>query len=121
DEEKAYEAIKQKGLEIAEEKKERETKAGIIEVYSHAGGKVVGVVELLSETDFVARNDEFKSLAHELAMQVAAMSPKDKEELLEQDYIRDPSKKVKDLVNEAIGKIRENIQIGKIARFEVGA
>lgn len=119
-EEKAFEAIKQKGLEIAEKKKERETKAGIIEVYSHAGGKVVGVVELLSETDFVAKNDEFKNLAHELSMQVAAMNPKDRQELLEQDYIRDSSVKVKDLVNEVIGKIRENIQIGRIARFEVG-
>lgn len=120
DEKKALEVLKQKGLEVAEKKKERETKQGIIEAYTHNGGKVVAVVELLCETDFVARNKEFRNLAHELAMQVAAMKPKSVEELLRQEYIRDASKKVKDLVAELIGKIRENIKIGRIARFELG-
>ena len=120
DEEKAMEFLKKKGLKVAEEKKERETKQGIIETYSHAGGKVVAVVELLCETDFVARNEDFKTLAHELCMQVAAMAPKDVDELLEQEYIRDPQKKVGDIVNELIRKIRENIKIGRIARFELG-
>jgi len=120
DEEKAMEFLKKKGLKVAEEKKERETKQGIIETYSHAGGKVVAVVELLCETDFVARNEDFKTLAHELCMQVAAMAPKDVDELLEQEYIRDPEKKVGDIVNELIRKIRENIKIGRIARFELG-
>jgi len=120
DEEKALEFLKKKGLKVAEEKKERETKQGIIETYSHAGGKVVAVVELLCETDFVARNEDFKTLAHELCMQVAAMAPKDVDELLEQEYIRDPEKKVGDIVNELIRKIRENIKIGRIARFELG-
>jgi len=120
DEEKAIEILRKKGQEIAEGKKERELKAGVIECYSHAGGKIVSVVELLSETDFVARNDEFKALAHELAMQVAAMNPKNTEELLDQPYIREPSKTIRDLVNELIGKIRENIKVGRIARFELG-
>lgn len=118
--EKAEEALKKQGLEIAEKKKERELKSGVIECYSHAGGRVVSVVELLSETDFVARNEEFKAVAHELAMQVAAMNPKDTGELLAQPYIRDPKKTVGDLVNELVGKIRENIQVGRIARFELG-
>lgn len=117
---KALELLRERGLEIAEKKKERELKAGVIEAYSHGGGKVVSVVELLSETDFVARNEEFLALAHELAMQVAAMSPKNAEELLDQPYIREPAKTVRDLVNELVGKIRENIQIGRIARFELG-
>jgi elongation factor Ts len=118
---KAEEVLRKQGLEIAEKKKERELKSGLLECYSHAGGKVVSVVELLSETDFVARNEEFKAVAHELAMQVAAMNPKDAEELLVQPYIRDPKKTVGDLVNELVGKIRENIQVGRIARFELGA
>lgn len=120
DEKKAYEILRQKGMEVAEKKKERETKQGVIECYSHAGGKIVAVVEVLCETDFVARNEEFKKLAHEVAMQVSAMNPKSVEELLDQEYIRDASKKIKDLLNELIGKIRENIKINRIARFELG-
>ncbi len=117
---KALEIIKERGLKVAEEKKERATNQGIIEAYSHAGGRVVSVVELLCETDFVARNDEFRALAHELAMQVAAMKPKNTEELLAQPYIREPNETVEDLVKGLVGKIRENIQVGRIARFELG-
>jgi len=120
DEKKALQILQKKGLEVAEKKKERETKQGIIEAYTHCGGKVVGVVELLCETDFVARNEDFKSLVHELAMQVAAMAPKNVEELLKQEYIRDASKTVGDLVTELIAKIRENIKVNRIARFELG-
>jgi len=116
----ALEMLKQKGLEVAVKKQDRDTRQGIIETYSHCGGKVVAVVELLCETDFVARNEEFKNMAHELAMQVAAMDPKSANELLEQEYIRDATKKVSDLLNEVIGKIRENIKVGRIARFELG-
>ena len=120
DEKKALEILKKKGMEIAEKKRERETKQGVIETYSHNGGKVVSVVELLCETDFVARNEEFKTLAHELAMQVAAMNPPSIKDLLKQEYIRDASKKIDDLVKEAVGRIRENIKIGRIARFTLG-
>lgn len=120
DEEKAFEILKKRGAEIAEKKKERETKQGIIEAYTHSRGKVVAVVELLCETDFVAKNEEFIALAHELAMQVAAMNPKNVEELLGQEYIRDASNKIKDLINGLVGKTKENIQIGRIARFELG-
>lgn len=120
DEKAALEYLRKKGLEIAEKKSDREVKQGIIESYSHNAGKVVSIVELLCETDFVARNEEFKALAHELAMQVAAMKPKSVEELLEQEYIRDSSKKIQDLLNGIIAKIRENIKINRIARFELG-
>ncbi len=119
-EEKALEIIKERGLKVAEEKKTRETKQGVIEAYSHGGGRVVSVVELLCETDFVARNEEFRALAHELSMQVAAMKPKNIEELLAQPYIREPNETVADLVNGLVGKIKENIKIGRIARFELG-
>lgn len=120
DEGKALLILRKKGLKIAEKKQARETKQGLIETYSHNNGKVVSVVELLCETDFVARNEEFKALAHELAMQVAAMNPSSVEELLKQEYIRDASKKVDDLVKETVGKIRENIKINRIARFALG-
>lgn len=119
DQKKALEILRQKGAEVAEKKKERVTTNGLIECYVHAGGKIASMVELLCETDFVARNEEFKNLAHELAMQVAAMNPKNIKELLKQEYIRDPSKKVGDLVNELIGKIKENIKINRFVRFEL--
>jgi elongation factor Ts len=78
-------------------------------------------VELLCETDFVARNEEFKKLAHELCLQVASMAPKDIQELLAQEYIRDPQKRVQDLLKETIGKLGENIVIRRFERFELGA
>ncbi len=120
DEKEALEILRKRGMEIAEKKQERETKQGVIETYSHNGGKVVSVVELLCETDFVARNEEFKTLAHELAMQVAAMNPPSIKDLLKQEYIRDASKKIDDLVKEAVGRLRENIKIGRIVRFALG-
>ena len=120
DKKKALEELKKKGAEVAEKKKERTTASGLIECYVHNGGKVASVVELLCETDFVAKNEEFKALAHEIAMQVASMEPKNVEALLKQEYIRDASKTVGDLLNELIGKIKENIKVGRIARFELG-
>ena len=116
---KAKKWLAKKGALTAAKKAERETKAGLIEAYVHADGRVASLVKLSCETDFVARNKDFKKLAHEIAMQVAAMKPKSVKELLTQEYIRDPSKKVKDLVYEAIGKIGENIRIEEISRIEV--
>ena len=118
--EKAKEIIKAKGAEVVVKKAERQTSQGLIETYVHAGGKVGSMIYLACETDFVAKTQEFKNLAKELAMQVAAMNPQDPEELLEQEYIRDPSKKVKELVDEVIAKTGENIQVKKIARFALG-
>lgn len=114
---KAKDILKARGAEKVANKSERETSQGIIETYAHAGGKVGSMVYLACETDFVAKTDEFKSLARELSMQVAAMNPGDVEELIKQDYIRDPGKTVKQLVGETIAKVGENIQIKRIARF----
>jgi len=75
DQEKAIEILKKKGLAKAAKRAERETKNGIVESYIHADGKIGVLVELLAETDFVARNDEFKTLAHEIALHVTAMNP----------------------------------------------
>ena len=69
---------------------------------------------------FITAWFEFKNLSHEIAMQVASMNPKDSEALLKQDYIRDPSKTIGDLVKEQIAKLGENITLGRISRFELG-
>jgi elongation factor Ts len=116
---KAEEILKEKGFEKAAKKSDRETAQGLVESYVHQTGKVGVLVTLLCETDFVARTDEFKILAHEIAMQVAAMNPKDTKALLTQDYIRDGSKKINDLVQEAIAKLGENIKIGDFQRSEI--
>jgi elongation factor Ts len=115
----AKEIIKQKGFDKAAKKADREVKMGLVETYSHAG-KVGVVVDVLCETDFVAKTEDFKTLAHEIALQIASMNPKTAEELLKQDYVRDPSQTINDLVKAAIGKLGENIQIGKFARIELG-
>src|SRR5207302_651802 len=94
---KAVEWIKKRSVEKAEKKADRETSEGIIEAYIHQGGKVGVLVELLCETDFVAKTDDFKHLAREIGMQVAAMSPKDTEALLKQEYIRDGSQTIEKL------------------------
>lgn len=117
---KAEELLKNWGAGITAKKADRATGAGLVDTYIHGGGKVGAMIEINCETDFVARTDEFKNLAHELTMQVAAMDPKDVSELLAQDYIRDSSKKIGDLVKEVITKVGENIQVKRFMRFELG-
>lgn len=119
DMEKAKQYLKQKGFEKGAKKGDREVKAGIIDVYSHVG-KVGVLVEVLCETDFVARTDDFKNLAHELSLQIASMSPSSLEGLLTQQYIRDNSLTVDQLVKSISGKLGENIQIGRFTRIALG-
>jgi len=116
---KAESILKKKGIARAAKKAERLTACGLIETYVHQG-RVGVMIELCSETDFVARNEGFRELAHELAMQVASMNPKDVKELLTQEYIRDPQKKIEDLVKETIAKFGENINIRRFERFQLG-
>src|SRR6266550_2164251 len=126
---KAEQLIKERGLAMAEKKAGREAGQGLIESYVHAG-RIGAMIELNCETDFVARTDDFKILAREIAMQVAATNPSriSSQEsstdgdvpLLDQPYIRDPNKTVQDLVTEAIAKLRENIVVRRFARFELG-
>lgn len=120
DEKKAEELLKKWGIEKAEKKIDRETKAGIIESYIHPGGKVGVLVELLCETDFVAKTAEFKNLAHELCLQIASMNPKDVKSLLKQEYIRDPSITIENLVKQVIGKLGENITVSRFLRYQLG-
>lgn len=116
---KAEEIIAAKGIVKAEKKADREVKSGLVYGYTHQG-RVGVLVEISCETDFVAKNPEFEGLCKEVALQVASMDPENVEELLEQDYIRDGNKKIKDLVTGLIGKIGENIQIRRFVRFELG-
>lgn len=118
--EKAKEWIKKKGLERAEKKGDREVSQGLVEAYVHQTGRVAALVEVLCETDFVARTDEFKHLVKEIAMQVASMNPKDVDALLKQDYIRDASMTIEKLVKQTIGKLGENIVVKRISRIQIG-
>ncbi|MDO8583207.1 MAG: translation elongation factor Ts [bacterium] len=118
---KAIEWIREKGLEKAAKKSDRETSQGLVESYIHQNGRVGALVEVLCETDFVARTDVFKNLVHEICMQAAAMNPKDVKSLLAQDYIRDASKTIDSLIKEAIAKLGENIVVKRLQRFEIGS
>ncbi len=108
------------GAKIAE-KSTRTTGAGGMFTYVHHNKKIAALVELLSETDFVSGNVEFHKLGQEIALHIGSMPSKTVEELLEQDYVRDPSKKIKDLIKEAVLKFGENIKISRFARWELGA
>jgi len=117
--EKAKEILKKKGIERAEKKASRETKNGLIESYTHLG-KVGILVEVFCETDFVARNEEFTKLCHELTLQIASMNPESVEKLLEQPWIRDESVTIEQLVKQTIGKLGENIKVNRFIRYELG-
>ena len=132
---KAEELLKAVGMAAAVKKSGRETREGLVEAYIHRGARLGALVEIGCETDFVARTDEIKSLAHDLAMQVAAMAPlyvgdedlkpdesRPPEEvcLLKQTFIKDPSRRVQEVVQEAISKVGENIRINRFTRFALG-
>jgi elongation factor Ts len=116
-EKKALVILKKEGVEKAAKREGRETGEGKVFVYSHHTGKIVGVAELLCETDFVAKNELFETLGKGIAMQVASMGD---ENLLEQEFIKDPSKKIAGLIKEVIAKTGENIRIGRVFRVELG-
>lgn len=144
--EKAKEILRQQGLARAGKKSDRSALQGLVEPYIHGGGRIGALVEINCETDFVARTPDFQSLAHDVAMQVAAIPPRyisvdevpeddiatlekefgSKEEafkqvvLLEQAFIKDAKKTIADLVKEGISKLGENIIISRFSRFELG-
>lgn len=116
---KARDALDKWSKEKALTKQGRVTSQGIIEAYVHTGSQIGSMIALTCETDFVARNENFTKLAHEIAMQVASMNPKDEKELLSQAYIRDPKKTIKDLIDEQIAKMGENIKVVKFIRYTI--
>ena len=133
--EKAAEILKQHGLALTQKKSDRTVGQGIVEAYVHPGGQVGAIIEVNCETDFVARTEEFKELAHDLVLQVTAMSPQfvtpddippqtnvDQQTvcLLLQPFIKDSSKTIEDIITEAIAKVGENIKVRRFVRFELG-
>lgn len=157
--EKAAEVLRAKGLITASKKAGRVASEGLVEAYIHTGGRVGAIVEVNCETDFVARTEEFKRLARDLAMQVTASTPLyvSREDvppatveeqrrvfavelagkpaaavdgklekwvqdvvLLEQLFIKDESKHIRDVITEAIAKLGENVQVRRFARFKIG-
>ena len=117
--EQALELLKARGILVAAKKADRQTGNGMIFYYIHANGKVGTLVKLLCETDFVARTEQFKEIGHELAMHIAAMNPINVEELLAQQYIRDPSQTIDELIKSGIATLGENIQVNEFCRFEI--
>ncbi|MFV1917312.1 MAG: translation elongation factor Ts [Patescibacteria group bacterium] len=120
DEKKAKKILDKEGFEKASKREGKTTSQGVIATYVHHSGKVASVVELLCETDFVARNKLFSELAHNLSLQVASMNPKDAKQLEKQEFIKNPSKKVEELVKNVVVKTGENIRVGRIYRMELG-
>jgi elongation factor Ts len=135
DRDRAIEIIEQKNLMRVQKKVERTASEGVVEAYIHIAGRIGAMVELNCESDFVARTSEFRELAHNLAMQIAAQDPQfisaaevpegtdiEAEEgcLLLQPYIRDPDKTIQDVITETIAKVGENIKVSRFARFELG-
>lgn len=133
--ERAQDILREKGIASAAKKVDRETEQGVIECYIHSGGRIGAMVEVNCETDFVARTEDFKALAHDIAMQVAAMNPRFIAEseipegedvnpqescLLQQPFIKDPGMTIDELIKELIGKLGENIRIRRFSRFSLG-
>lgn len=119
DEKKALEILGSLGHSIAEKKSSRTAKEGIVESYIHSNRRIGATIVLYCETDFVAKSREFLELAHDLAMQIASMKPKDVEELLEQAFIKDQNITVKELIAGRIAKLGENIKVGSFCFFNV--
>lgn len=133
--EEAKTILHEKGVASVAKKSSRATQEGLVASYIHSGGRIGAIIEVNCETDFVARTDDFKTLAHNLAMQVAAMSPEfvyldegsggnqnhnEDSYLVEQDFIKDQSLKIKDVVNEVAARVGENIRIKRFSRFSIG-
>lgn len=119
DRDEAIKLLKARGASIAVKKSNRSTAEGIVETYVHSTKKIGVMVELLCETDFVARNPEFSALAHELALHIAAANPADVAELTAQEFIKDPSKTIHALITESIAKIGENIKVSRFVRYSI--
>ncbi|KKS31092.1 MAG: Elongation factor Ts [candidate division WWE3 bacterium GW2011_GWF1_42_14] len=117
---KAKEELMKKVGSKAAKKSDRVTKDGLIFAYLHAGGRVGTMIYMACETDFVAKTDDFQKLCKEIAMQVATGDYESVKDLLNDEYIRDPSKKISDLLNETIAKVGEKIELKKFVKYSVG-
>lgn len=141
---RAIEILRERGIEAAAKKASREAREGLIGVYVHYGSRVAGMVELNCETDFVARTEDFVTLANNLAQHIVALNPRfihegevtdaevdesgltrekfiEENVLMKQPFIKDPSRTIEELIKEAIAKLGENIVVRRFVRYEVGA
>jgi elongation factor Ts len=133
--EKAIEVLNRQGLARADKKAGRLASQGVIDAYMHAGGRIGAMVELNCETDFVARTDDFKKLAHDIAMQIAATGPlyitvsevpadeadrKNELALLAQPFIKESGVTIEDLIKRHVSKLGEAIRVSRFARFALG-
>lgn len=128
DKEKAREILSALSASQAEKKADRELGAGVISAYVHSNGTTGVLLELGCETDFVAKNEEFKELAHDIALHIAAMSPTsinnedglgEETALLKQSFIKDPSVTVEGRIASAIQKFGENTKITRFVRYTI--
>ncbi len=132
---RATEVIREEGAMHAAKRADRETKNGVVDSYIHANGRIGVLVELNCETDFVANTEDFRTLARNIAMQIAAMAPltispedrtpemegpDDEVALLSQAWIKDPGRNVGDLIKEVVAKTRENVVVSRFVRYELG-
>ncbi len=115
---KAVSIINERGQIKAQARTGRKTGAGILETYIH-NNRVGVLLEIRCETDFVARTDDFRNLAHDLAMHIAAMDPKDGPTFLAQPYVKDQNMTVEALVKSVISKTGENVEVGRFCRYEI--
>ena len=118
DEEKAIELLRERGIAKAAKKSDRIAAEGLVETYISEDGKVGVVVEVNAETDFVAKNEEFRNFVADVAKQIAKENPADVEALLEQKSIAEPDKTVREVLTNKIATIGENMSIRRFVRFE---
>ena len=120
DRQKTLDLLSAQAGAAAAKKSDRTVKDGAIGSYVHTTGKVGALVQLACETDFVARNSDFAALVRDLAMHASAMRPASTEEMLEQPFVKDPSLTVRDLINQSIQKLGENIQLAGVSVLVIG-
>lgn len=117
---RAEQFLLERGALVAAKKANREANSGRVAAYIHGEGKIGVLVEVSAETDFVAKNEAFGQLVHDIALQIASMAPTDVAELLAQPFIKDPSKTIEDLLHEMVGKIGENLSVRRFVRYSLG-
>lgn len=120
DKEKALKILGERAGEKMEKRAGRATSQGKIGVYSHGDGKSAVMVEVDCETDFVAKNEDFINFVKDLTLQIISMNPENVEDLLTQDFVKDGSKKISDLLKEIIAKTGENVVIKRFVVYKIG-
>ena len=117
--EKALVVLQRESAKSAEKKADRVLGSGVIEAYVHNNKKVGVILELKSESDFVSGNEEFRTLAKDIAMHIAASAPSGIGGLAGQPYIKNPAIAIKELLNQAVQKFGEKIEVSRFARYNL--